>query len=209
MWKLSEYSDDDLASLTEQIRLERLRRAGKARPCDQCGSDFVGRSDARFCSSSCRVASHREAYRAARLVPQAGVIPDELRLRPRWVRHIAKRPVTASGSPASSTNSSTWTTYEVASRSVVGDGLGFVLAAGDGIGCYDLDHCVTDGVISDAALAYLGGIDPFYVEFSPSGDGLHAWVFADTQRGWRKSIDGLSVEFYTMGRYMTVTGRKV
>jgi len=39
-------------------RLESLRD-GAGRSCPVCGSEIAGRADKRFCSSSCRVASHR------------------------------------------------------------------------------------------------------------------------------------------------------
>lgn len=42
-----------------RLRLEALR-AGEVLPeCEQCGETIVGRSDARYCSTRCRVAAHR------------------------------------------------------------------------------------------------------------------------------------------------------
>jgi len=58
------------------------------------------------------------------------------------VRDVHKRPVTVDGRPASSTDSTTWTTYEAARASTIDDGLGFVL--GDGVGGIDLDHVIDD-----------------------------------------------------------------
>ena len=81
------------------------------------------------------------------------------------------------------------------------------MLAGDGIGCYDLDGCVTEGQPNEAASAFIANLDAFYIELSPSGSGLHAWVEAEPTKGWRKNIDGLKVEFYTQERFMTVTGR--
>jgi len=46
----------------ERLRLEALRdNAGLLPECERCGVEFVGRSDARFCSTRCRVAAHRAA----------------------------------------------------------------------------------------------------------------------------------------------------
>ena len=89
--------------------------------CPTCGASVPVRAGrgrpATYCSARCRVAAHR-AHRA---------IPAELRERDRWVRHVHKRPVTIAGRSASSTDPTTWTTYEAARASIVGDGLGFVL----------------------------------------------------------------------------------
>ena len=43
------------------------------------------------------------------------------------------------------------------------------------IGGFDLDNCVTDGVISEAAQDVLYLFSDAYVEFSPSGTGLHGY----------------------------------
>jgi primase-polymerase (primpol)-like protein len=90
---------------------------------------------------------------------------------------------------------------------VKGDGLGFVLN-GDGIVCIDLDHCF-DGVPSVQAQAVLDLFPDTYVEVSPSGTGLHIWGFAPLLKGRRFTLNGLSVEVYPSGRYMTVTGNAV
>lgn len=170
------------------------------RTCQLCGSEFrLARSDAKFCSTKCRVYFAR-GHRA---------IPKQLVSRPRWVRYSASKvPLQVSGVNASSTDSSTWSSFVEASRSNAGVGLGFVLN-GDGIGCYDLDHCFVDGVPTSQAVEFVQSVNPFYVEVSPSGDGLHAWVYADKAEGFRRRIDGLNVEFYTHARYLTVTGRSV
>jgi primase-polymerase (primpol)-like protein len=170
------------------------------RKCGWCGTGIGhARADARYCSARCRVYANRAAPR----------IPLELTSRARWIRHSAtKVPLSVSGTWASSTQPWTWSNYAAATASTAGVGLGFVLN-GDGIGCYDLDHCITDGKLSGAAREFIDGTPHFYAERSPSGDGLHLWVLAPAQPGWRRTIDGLSVEFYTRDRYMTVTGRKL
>src|SRR5690606_32158534 len=128
----------------------------------------------RYCSGRCRVAAHRARPR----------IPAELLRCNRWVRHDRKRPVTVDGRPASSTDPSTWSTYTAATRSTVGDGLGFVL--GGGIACLDLDHCLTDGRPDQRALDVLARVPGAYVEVSPSGDGLHVWGTAPERPGRRR-----------------------
>lgn len=170
------------------------------RTCEWCGASVISRrADARYCSTAHRVAAHRAT--------KADPIPAELRERDRWIRHSAKKvPLTSAGAIASSTNADTWDTYSTARASTAGVGLGFVLN-GDGIGCYDLDHCISNGELSAEARTYLAGLDAFYTEPSPSGTGLHAWVHAPAQTGWKRTIGGLDVEFYTQGRYITVTGK--
>lgn len=174
------------------------RYSGVMKSCAVCGLPMITRrSDAKTCSARCRA-------RLSRMK-----LPDVLTSRKRWVRWAAdKTPLSALGGQASSTNPATWTSYEIARDSDVGAGVGFVLN-GDGIGCYDLDHCAIGGELTEAAREFLSGLDAFYVEWSPSGDGVHAWVWSDPAPGWRRTVNGLRVEFYTRGRYMTVTGRRL
>lgn len=116
------------------------------------------------------------------------------------MRRDGKRPITAAGRPASSTDAATWSTYAAARRSTAGDGLGFVL--GDGIACLDLDHCLADGTLAPWAVEVLERVPGAHVEVSPSGDGLHVWGRAPEQPGHR----GTGIEAYSVGRYITVTG---
>jgi len=118
------------------------------------------------------------------------------------VRHEGKRPITVDGRPASSTNPATWSTYSEAARSKAGDGLGYVL--GDGIGCLDLDNCLDErGRPNEVARRILDRVPDAYVEISPSGRGLHVWGRAPEQPGRRHR----GYEVYSVGRYITVTGR--
>lgn len=172
----------------------RLRYDGVMATCERCGERLAvaGRGRARrYCSTRCRVAAHR-----------ARRLPRELTERARWVRHKGKRPITPDGRPASSTDPRTWSTYRAAARSKVGDGLGFVL--GDGIACLDIDHCLDERGRPDArARAILDRVPDAYVEVSPSGRGLHIWGVAPEQPGRRYE----GYEVYSVGRYITVTGR--
>ena len=167
--------------------------------CEVCKTPIVpgarGRKP-RFCGSNCRVRSHRGEH-----------IPRELRMLARWIRHRNKVPLTITGRPASSTNPLTWSSFGNARRSVKGDGLGFVLN-GDGIVCIDLDYCF-HGEPSVQAQAVLDLFPDTYVEVSPSGTGLHIWGFASLLKGRRFTLNGLSVEVYPSGRYMTGTGNAV
>lgn len=124
----------------------------------------------------------------------------------RWVRYDQNKvPLNAStGNNASSTNPETWTSLATAKKSNYGIGIGYVL--GEGIGCIDLDHCLIDGQPTERAQELIDQHPNSYIEVSPSGTGLHIWGLRDEQPGTRQVIDGLHVEVYSSGRYITVTG---
>lgn len=169
------------------------------RRCEVCGSPLLPQSPshARFCSTRCRVQPHRADW-----------IPAELRSLPRWVRHVGKRPVRTDGRPASSTEPSTWTAYERAKTSSVGQGLGFVLD-GDGIVGIELDHCINHGHLTPAALGILERLPDTYAELSPSHQGVGVFCRAHVPEGRRLTIDGTAVEVCGTGRFLTVTGHRL
>lgn len=144
-------------------------------------------------------------------------MPGELRARHRWVRWQArtvrgrttKTPLTTAGTPASVSAPTTWSSWDQATASPVGDGVGYVLVDGDGIVCIDLDHCLSGGVLAGWAAEVIDHLGTTYVEVSPSGDGLHVWGLAESRPG-RRYRDGAGryVELYARGRYVTVTGRR-
>ena len=145
-----------------------------------------------YCSARCRVAGNRAA------------VPAVLRERDRWVRWTpTKRPIQLDGSPASSTDPRTWTSY---AKIRTETRKGFVL--GDGIGCVDLDHVLIDGELTDAAQAFVDSLPATYTEISPSGDGLHLWFWMPEAPGTKRVVDGVSVETYSQSRYITVTGKR-
>lgn len=117
-----------------------------------------------------------------------------------------KVPVQLSGVNASVTDQHTWSSFADVARSVVGNGLGFVL--GNGIACIDLDHCINGGKLSDVAQRVLSLVGDTFVEISPSGDGLHVWVKAPECAGRSVVVDGQPVEVYSRARYITVTGKQ-
>lgn len=168
------------------------------RTCEICGLPTVAKNaQAKFCSTKCRVAAHRRKQRAS--------VPVEMTRKARWVRYDHnKRPLTVTGHPASSTNPNTWASHGEAEQSNIGKGLGYVL--GDGIGCIDLDHCLNNGQPTDRAKEFLKQYPNNYIEVSPSGDGLHIWGLREPQPGTRTNDNGLSVETYSEGRYITITG---
>lgn len=156
---------------------------------------------------------------------QFGNIPTELKALPRWVcweyRHHpdkphdkpSKLPMQTTGRGASCTNPDTWTTYEAAKAAYENAptkyaGVGFVLN-GDGVAGVDIDDCFIDDVPSPEAKALLASLNARYIEVSPSGKGLRAFGYADSITGANGQIGGLHIEFYTQGRYLTLTGHVV
>lgn len=164
--------------------------------CVRCSGPvaLLARGDSRYCSTRCRVASHRS-------------LPAQtLRDIPRWVRWSAdKVPLRVTGGNASSTDPGSWVSWEVASSSSVGVGVGFVLSPADSIVCVDIDHCLDSrGRLESWARDLLDKMPSTYVEVSPSGSGLHVWGVADFMSGRRTG----DVEIYGAGRYITVTGQR-
>lgn len=119
-------------------------------------------------------------------------------------RRMTKVPLTLTGRMASSTGPSTWTTYERAKASKIGDGIGFVL--GDGIGCVDLDDCFEpDGSLHPVARDVLAEFPhPLRVEISVSGKGLHILHRTPEGPGSMKFIDGQMVERYSRQRFIVL-----
>lgn len=145
--------------------------------------------------------------------------PAEMLGADRWVRwdlvarngRATKVPMTVSGTYASSTNPGTWGCWAEVRRSKVGCGVGWVL--GDGIGCVDLDDCITeDGCLKSWAADELDRWrDPLFVEVSQSGRGLHIFVRIPTGKGSVCHVEGGgTIEVYPpdSGRFIALTGNK-
>nr|DAX93945.1 MAG TPA: Primase-pol, REPLICATION.8A [Caudoviricetes sp.] len=120
---------------------------------------------------------------------------------PRWVRADGKRPITPVGAAASSTNPSTWCSFDEVQQGA-GDGYGIML--GGGLGCYDLDNALEDSVAKLWARDIIESIkEPIvYVEKSVRGRGLHVFVQLTEQKGTRRSVGDGSVEKYSYGRFI-------
>lgn len=155
--------------------------------------------------------------------PKFENIPQELRALPRWVTWRAEgaegeKPRKIPYAPdrphtrASSTDPYTWGSFEQAEAAYYdGDrtGIGFVLN-NDGIVGVDIDHCITDGKVSEDAIGLLDWMDAQYVEVSPSGTGLRAFGYAPPlERGCKGKLHGLDIELYSTGRYLTLTGNAI
>ena len=142
-------------------------------------------------------------------------IPLELRRYDHWVTWKDKKvpfEPTRPNSKANVTDPYSWGSFDQADAAYCEggwNGVGFVLT-GNGIAGVDLDNCVIDGIPKPEAMNLLADLDAAYIEFSPSENGLRAFGFAkNLDKGVIGQLDGLSVELYTSGRYLTVTGHAI
>jgi hypothetical protein len=161
-------------------------------------------------------------------VPIFENIPHELRKIQRWVNWKAEGPAGEKprkvpyapgtiGRRASATDPTTWGTCDQAFDAyetgyLLDDslsGIGIVLN-GDGLVGVDIDHCVFDGKPSEESMALLDSLGAGYIEISPSGTGLRALGYGEQlSAGVNGSRGGLKAEFYSTGRYLTITGSTI
>lgn len=142
---------------------------------------------------------------------------DDIKNKPIWISwklvqkpeqaKPTKIPVQKNGQLASSTDPSTWSTYDE-----VGNNKGVVFEQTVGIIGIDFDHCIVDGKIANPDIEKFVKSAKTYIEYSPSGTGLHL-LFKSTERidleaNKHHFNDNESVEAYTWGRYFTFTGKE-
>ena len=145
-------------------------------------------------------------------------VPDELKQIDQWVvwrledrnGRQTKMPYDpVSGQPASSTDWTTWTSFDDAVQASGSySGVGFVFTADDDFCGIDIDDCrdSTTGVLHPDAQAILDRF-PTYAEVSPSGSGVKLIAIGGKPGDrCRTTKDGVGYELYDAGRYFTVTG---
>lgn len=114
-------------------------------------------------------------------------------------------------SNASSTNASTWMTYERAAGFYVTnpgqwDGIGFMLTPKSNLTGVDVDKCIgADGQLSEDAEAEIRRFKS-YAERSPSGRGIRVFVLGPLKGEGRKKGP---YEIYNGERFLTVTGHRI
>lgn len=149
--------------------------------------------------------------------------PVELKGMKRWVGYRLvpdkdggkprKVPINAvTGKNAQSNNPDTWTDYETAKAAAEQygyNGIGFMFLKDDGFVGVDIDHCYdpATNTFNEVATAIMAK-QPTYMEFSPSGDGVHVWFKGTKPKGPSKNTN-TGVEMYDSVRYFTVTERQV
>ena len=144
--------------------------------------------------------------------------PEQLKNQKQWVLwkkemvkdKLTKVPYKNTAQHASSTKSETWTTFKEATEYISKfpksfDGIGYVFKK-DIIGI-DLDHCINeDGSITIWAQKIID-LFPSYIEISPSGSGLHIFIYCPVIfKGAKDYVEQGDIERYCNGRYFTVTG---
>ena len=156
-----------------------------------------------------------QILKGAILQPKFENFPKELQRHDQWVVWKGKKILydpTRLNSKANVNDPYSWGSFNQADAAFSEGGwlgVGFVLT-GNGIAGVDLDKCVVDGEPNKDALQLMADLDAPYIEYSPSGNGLRAFGFSNQSiTGVRGQLDGLSVELYTKGRYLTVTGHVI
>jgi hypothetical protein len=87
-------------------------------------------------------------------------------------------------------------------------GIGYLMTGPHGIVGFDLDHCVTAGVVDDWAAEIIAKLDS-YTEISPSGTGLRIIVAGELDRDWTNHDRGIEVYGGTDARFVTMTGMRL
>ena len=129
---------------------------------------------------------------------------------PRWSKVLYQ---VGGGRKARSDGPSTWSSFDdvvAAYRRYYYtrdqfDGIGFCMTVESGLVGFDFDHCLNDGVLSEAEARYLTMLDS-YAELSPSGHGLRIFTRGVLPPEGRRLGN---LEIYVSGRYLTVTGHRL
>ncbi len=141
-------------------------------------------------------------------------IPERLRSYPHFVvwqyqrveDELKKPPFNPkTGKRASVANPQTWGSFVQAQKAYETGayaGIGIVLTADMGIVGIDIDHCIQEGNVSDAAARIVSAINS-YTEVSPSGEGLRIMLAGKLPGQFRRRG---SLELYEDMRYLTLTG---
>ena len=116
------------------------------------------------------------------------------------------------GKAAASNKPDTWTDYATAADALERygyTGLGFMFSKDDGLVGVDIDNCYdpktkTFNEIAKAIIAR----QPTYMEFSPSGTGIHLF-YKGKMPGVGNKNTKTGVEMYEHTRYFTMTGKKI
>jgi len=158
------------------------------------------------------------------IYPNPDNIPSQLKSRPNWVvftieaidkpngtRKLNKIPIGATSKQRGVQNkpdhwsdfATAWKAYE---QNHLLSGVGYCMDGGD-IVAIDIDDCIDDGgSYTSLALEVLALFDSSYVEISPSGKGLRAFVLGSIPKDISKPVE----IYQARGkRYVTVTGKRI
>lgn len=117
-----------------------------------------------------------------------------------------KVPYSSKEKKASVTAKSTWTSWENVRDSEFGQGIGFVFSKDDPFFGVDIDDCIDgEGNFSEMARFIMDSMEGCYVEYSPSGTGLHILGKGHLPAWASKNNQTNHLEVYDKARYFTVT----
>lgn len=136
-------------------------------------------------------------------------IPSELRAQNTWVLWKSNKvPFQCNGRPASSTDQTTWNSFESVLAEYEAN------PSFSGVGCVisepytgvDFDHCrdPKTGEVTKFATDAIAALAS-YTELSPSGTGYHVWVRGNLPHAIKTS----EIEIYPRARYFTMSGLHV
>lgn len=167
------------------------------------------------------------------LYPHLKCVPEDLRKHPYWCVWPAeprssggynKRPVGTKGYPIATNRTQGWDSftntlafYEANKGTILHDlkgpisGIGILLHQSCEIVGIDFDHAVNpDGTIAQWARPLITELMKItYCELSPSGTGIHAYLYGKKPDGKCKGGPDNNLEIYEWGRFLTVTGYKL
>ena len=95
--------------------------------------------------------------------------------------------------------------YQAGRFDGIGYSLGSVADAG-GIVFIDLDGCIINHKLQEWAKNIISLFPPCFIEYSPSGTGLHLLVKGKIPRAIKETKDHTGIEVYAVGRYFAATG---
>jgi hypothetical protein len=133
---------------------------------------------------------------------------EYIKQRRQWVLYgVDKIPKQINGYGASSTDRSTWASYEdvktfAQTHLELRLGVGYVITADDNITCIDLDTYKAGNATTLELHNQIAASFPTYQELSPSAQGLHIWCYG--KAGTRKYTSD-AFEIYDRDHYITVT----
>lgn len=142
-------------------------------------------------------------------------IPETLQKYDQWVvwnyriidEEIKKPPYSpTTGTLASVRDPATWGSFHNAQTAYATGkfaGIGIVLTSERGIVGIDLDHCISDGRISNGSQQIIAALHS-YTEVSPSGNGIRIILEAKLPGARRRKG---RIELYEDLRYVTITGQ--
>lgn len=119
---------------------------------------------------------------------------------------LTKIPYQTNGRKASSTDPESWSTYDEAKEA--SDNIGIVFTPDQKLLGIDIDHCLKDNKIhheQKEKIAELILEADTYTEISPSGEGLHLFLFIIDGPFKLEGNKKAPYELYTTRRYFTVT----